>query len=100
MKTKYKKILTTKEYIDTTLDEQVSQGPLRFTLLELITAMKFFSEDEKLKQGGFRLVYRGVLQEMEEVVAMKQLSQVCRQGKKEYVVEVSIITRMGHRSLV
>ncbi|XP_059077270.1 L-type lectin-domain containing receptor kinase IX.1-like [Cryptomeria japonica] len=103
MKTKRRAISTTEEGqedMDTDLDEQVSKGPRRFTFSELSAATKSFSEDEKLGQGGFGSVYRGVLEETEEVVAVKRISEASRQGKKEYVAEVSIITRLGHRNLV
>ncbi|XP_057831906.1 L-type lectin-domain containing receptor kinase IX.1 [Cryptomeria japonica] len=85
---------------ETALDEQFCQGPRKFTFCELSAATKGFSEEEKLGEGGFGSVYRGVLQESREVVAVKHISQASTQGKKEYVAEVSIITRLGHRNLV
>uniref|UniRef100_A0A0D6QS65 non-specific serine/threonine protein kinase n=1 Tax=Araucaria cunninghamii TaxID=56994 RepID=A0A0D6QS65_ARACU len=82
------------------LDEQCSQGPRKFTYAELCVATKNFSEEEKLGQGGFGSVYRGVLHDTRELVAVKRVSQGSKQGKKEYVAEVSIISRLGHRNLV
>uniref|UniRef100_A0A0C9RJK9 non-specific serine/threonine protein kinase n=1 Tax=Wollemia nobilis TaxID=56998 RepID=A0A0C9RJK9_9CONI len=82
------------------LDKEFSQGPRKFTYTELKTATKNFSEEEKLGQGGFGAVYRGVLEDTRELVAVKRVSQGSKQGKKEYVAEVSIISRLGHRNLV
>uniref|UniRef100_A0A0D6QTB9 non-specific serine/threonine protein kinase n=1 Tax=Araucaria cunninghamii TaxID=56994 RepID=A0A0D6QTB9_ARACU len=82
------------------LDKEFSQGPRKFKYAELKAATKNFSEEEKLGQGGFGSVYRGVLQDTRELVAVKRVSQGSKQGKKEYVAEVSIISRLGHRNLV
>ncbi|XP_059076399.1 L-type lectin-domain containing receptor kinase IX.1-like [Cryptomeria japonica] len=76
------------------------QGPRKFTFSELSAATKGFREEEKLGRGGFGSVYKGVLQESREVVAVKHISEASTQGKKEYVAEVNIISRLGHRNLV
>ncbi|XP_057831994.2 L-type lectin-domain containing receptor kinase IX.1 [Cryptomeria japonica] len=82
------------------LDEEFTQGPRKFTYAELNAATRHFSESEKLGQGGFGYVYRGVFPGTNEIVAVKRISEASKQGKKEYVAEVSIITRLGHRNLV
>ncbi|XP_059077761.1 L-type lectin-domain containing receptor kinase IX.1 [Cryptomeria japonica] len=88
------------EESDVELDEWFSQGPRRFSYAELCAATKNFSEDEKLGQGGFGGVYKGILPGTTETVAVKRISQGSRQGRKEYVSEVTIISKLRHRNLV
>ncbi|XP_059071979.1 L-type lectin-domain containing receptor kinase IX.1-like [Cryptomeria japonica] len=88
------------EESDTELDEWFSQGPRRFSYAELSAATRNFSEDEKLGQGGFGSVYKGILPGTGEMVAVKRISQGSKQGRKEYVSEVTIISKLRHRNLV
>ncbi|XP_057873806.2 L-type lectin-domain containing receptor kinase IX.1-like [Cryptomeria japonica] len=88
------------EESDVELDQWFSQGPRKFSYAELSTATGNFSDNEKLGQGGFGGVYRGVLPGTKEVVAVKKISQGSSQGRKEYVSEVTIISRLRHRNLV
>ena len=75
-------------------------GPKRFTYRELSRVTNNFSEEGKLAQGGFGGVYRGWLSESNLEVALKRISKESRQGKKEYVSEVKIISRLRHKNLV
>ncbi|RWR77346.1 L-type lectin-domain-containing protein [Cinnamomum micranthum f. kanehirae] len=75
-------------------------GPKRFSYSELVLATRDFSEDGKLGEGGSGGVYRGFLDEMNLDVAVKRVSRDSKQGKKEYVSEVKIISRLRHRNLV
>ncbi|CAN6240653.1 unnamed protein product [Urochloa humidicola] len=75
-------------------------GPRRFTYRQLSQATRGFSDDEKLGEGGFGSVYRGFLQDQGLHVAIKRVSKTSRQGKREYVTEVTIIGRLRHRNLV
>ncbi|KAF3792083.1 L-type lectin-domain containing receptor kinase IX-1 [Nymphaea thermarum] len=75
-------------------------GPRKFRYKDLAAATNDFSEEEKLGQGGFGGVYRGTLKDTNEVVAVKRISKGSSQGKKEYVAEVSVISRLRHRNLV
>ncbi|CAM0901445.1 unnamed protein product [Alopecurus aequalis] len=75
-------------------------GPRRFGYNELAVATNYFSEEEKLGEGGFGSVYRGYLKEADLHVAVKRISKGSQQGKKEYVAEVKIISRLRHRNLV
>ncbi|XP_057873809.1 L-type lectin-domain containing receptor kinase IX.1-like [Cryptomeria japonica] len=88
------------EESDVELDEWFSQGPRRFSNAELSAATRNFSEDEKLGQGGFGGVYKGILPGTAETVAVKRISQGSKQGRKEYVSEVTIISKLRHRNLV
>ncbi|XP_031494937.1 L-type lectin-domain containing receptor kinase IX.1-like [Nymphaea colorata] len=85
-------------FVDITLNFET--GPRRFRYRELAAATNDFSEEEKLGQGGFGGVYRGTLKDTNEVVAVKRFSKGSSQGKKEYMAEVSVISRLRHRNLV
>ncbi|KAF2285322.1 hypothetical protein GH714_042364 [Hevea brasiliensis] len=75
-------------------------GPKRFTFAELSRATSDFAESGKLGEGGFGGVYKGLSSESNTQIAVKKFSRGSKQGKKEYVSEVKIITRLRHRNLV
>ncbi|TVU49156.1 hypothetical protein EJB05_00450, partial [Eragrostis curvula] len=74
--------------------------PKRFSYDELADATDNFSDDMKLGEEGFGLVYRGFLDELNLSVAIKGVPKSSRQGWKEFMSEVKIISRLGHRNLV
>lgn len=75
-------------------------GPKRFNYKELALATNNFSEEGKLGQGGFGEVYKGFLTSLNMEVAVKKISKRSKQGRKEYVSEVTIISKLRHRNLV
>ncbi|KAI9111181.1 hypothetical protein K1719_017792 [Acacia pycnantha] len=81
-------------------DLERGAGPRRFSHRELAKATNNFSNDRKLGQGGFGAVYRGYFPHMDLTVAVKKISKGSRQGKREYVTEVKIISQLRHRNLV
>lgn len=89
-------------YLDPIEDEAFDEGtgPRRFRYSDLATATNFFSDAEKLGEGGFGSVYRGYIKHMDLHVAIKRVSKSSQQGKKEYISEVKIISRLRHRNLV
>ncbi|KAM0031413.1 putative protein kinase RLK-Pelle-DLSV family [Helianthus debilis subsp. tardiflorus] len=78
-----------------TLDKEV---PL-FRLSIISRATNDFSVDNKLGEGGFGTVYKGVLDEGQEI-AVKRLSKSSRQGLGEFHNEVICIAKLQHRNLV
>ncbi|XP_056171963.1 cysteine-rich receptor-like protein kinase 15 isoform X1 [Syzygium oleosum] len=58
-----------------------------------------FSSSNKLGQGGFGTVYKGVLSDGKEV-AVKRLSRKSWQGLEEFKNEVILIAKLQHRNLV
>ncbi|KAM5588592.1 hypothetical protein ABKV19_006850 [Rosa sericea] len=58
-----------------------------------------FSDSNKLGQGGFGTVYKGVLPDGREV-AVKRLSRKSWQGLEEFKNEVILIAKLQHRNLV
>ncbi|KAK6124445.1 hypothetical protein DH2020_041822 [Rehmannia glutinosa] len=65
----------------------------------LIIATDKFSDANKIGQGGFGSVYKGVLVEGQEI-AVKRLSKTSGQGIDEFKNEVKLIARLQHRNLV
>ncbi|KAG0470870.1 hypothetical protein HPP92_017570 [Vanilla planifolia] len=77
------------------------RGPKRFPFAMLASATRNFSDERKLGEGGFGCVYKGILCKPKKLeVAIKRVSKASKQGKKEYVSEVRIISRLRHRNLV
>nr|GEV76467.1 L-type lectin-domain containing receptor kinase IX.1-like [Tanacetum cinerariifolium] len=95
-------ILTKKQDVDIEYEFEKSMGPKRFSFRELSKATNGFAEDRKLGQGGFGGVYKGILSgiNVNSIVAVKRVSSGSNQGKKEYVSEVKIISRLRHKNLV
>ncbi|CDO99671.1 unnamed protein product [Coffea canephora] len=70
-----------------------------FDFSTITLATDNFSEKNKLGQGGFGCVYKGMLVEDQEV-AVKRLSKNSGQGIEEFKNEVRLIARLQHRNLV
>ncbi|XP_024984699.1 G-type lectin S-receptor-like serine/threonine-protein kinase At4g27290 isoform X6 [Cynara cardunculus var. scolymus] len=69
------------------------------SLSEIIKATNNFSIDNKLGEGGFGPVYKGVLESGQEI-AVKKLSATSEQGYGEFYNEVVCAARLQHRNLV
>ncbi|GLT45634.1 hypothetical protein SLA2020_194530 [Shorea laevis] len=70
-----------------------------FKFEELATATKNFNLANQLGQGGYGPVYRGTLQNGQEI-AVKRLSSASGQGLEEFMNEVLVISKLQHRNLV
>ncbi|KAJ4810221.1 G-type lectin S-receptor-like Serine/Threonine-kinase [Rhynchospora pubera] len=70
-----------------------------FDLETVKAATANFSDANKLGQGGFGIVYKGVLSGGEEI-AVKRLSKGSSQGLNEFKNEVMLIAKLQHRNLV
>ncbi|KAG8368538.1 hypothetical protein BUALT_Bualt15G0056000 [Buddleja alternifolia] len=79
---------------------EMGTGPKKFSYNDLARATNKFSQQEKLGEGGFGGVYKGMLKELDSYVAVKRVSKGSSQGIKEYASEVRIISRLRHRNLV
>ncbi|XP_010273726.1 PREDICTED: L-type lectin-domain containing receptor kinase IX.1-like [Nelumbo nucifera] len=75
-------------------------GPKRFLYGELVRATNNFAEGRKLGEGGFGGVYKGFLSDLNMEIAVKRISQRSKQGIKEYMSEVKIISQVRHKNLV
>ncbi|KAK9936133.1 hypothetical protein M0R45_012994 [Rubus argutus] len=80
--------------------ELISSEELPFIDLATIKiATDDFSDSNKLGQGGFGTVYKGLLPDGREV-AVKRLSRKSWQGLEEFKNEVILIAKLQHRNLV
>ncbi|CAL5410904.1 unnamed protein product [Camellia sinensis] len=80
--------------------EFVSSQDLPFMELATIkAATRNFSDTNKLGQGGFGTVYKGILCDGKEI-AVKRLSRKSWQGLEEFKNEVILIAKLQHRNLV
>ncbi|CAM8959455.1 unnamed protein product [Rhodiola kirilowii] len=73
-------------------------SPHKCQLKELKQATSNFNSKNKLGEGGFGMVYKGILHDKE--VAVKRISKDSRQGKQEFLSEITIIGNLHHRNLV
>ncbi|XP_061340602.1 G-type lectin S-receptor-like serine/threonine-protein kinase At4g27290 [Gastrolobium bilobum] len=62
-------------------------------------ATNHFSQSNKLGEGGFGPVYKGLLAGGQEI-AVKRLSNTSGQGTEEFKNEVMLMARLQHRNLV
>ncbi|KAK4270726.1 hypothetical protein QN277_019500 [Acacia crassicarpa] len=72
---------------------------LQFDLNTIKSATNDFSADNKLGQGGFGEVYKGILPGGQEL-AVKRLSSTSNQGVGEFKNEVLTMAKLQHRNLV
>ncbi|KAK4254005.1 hypothetical protein QN277_009441 [Acacia crassicarpa] len=70
-----------------------------FNLSEIIVATENFSDTNKLGQGGFGSVYKGLLQNG-MTIAVKRLSKHYGKGIEEFTNEVTLMEKLQHRNLV
>ncbi|XP_017980127.1 PREDICTED: G-type lectin S-receptor-like serine/threonine-protein kinase At4g27290 [Theobroma cacao] len=70
-----------------------------FDLAVLAKATNGFSSDNKLGEGGFGPVYKGTMEDGQQI-AVKRLSIRSRQGSDEFKNEVALIAKLQHRNLV
>ncbi|XP_019078074.1 probable LRR receptor-like serine/threonine-protein kinase RFK1 isoform X3 [Vitis vinifera] len=70
-----------------------------FTLKQIKAATKNFDFANKIGEGGFGPVYKGLLSDG-TIVAVKQLSSISRQGNREFLNEIAMISCLQHPNLV
>ncbi|XP_010429930.1 PREDICTED: probable serine/threonine-protein kinase At1g01540 [Camelina sativa] len=70
-----------------------------YTLRELEVSTNGFADENVIGQGGYGIVYRGVLED-KSMVAIKNLLNNKGQAEREFKVEVEAIGRVRHKNLV
>ncbi|GLT69593.1 hypothetical protein SLA2020_417320 [Shorea laevis] len=80
-------------------DEEHSGEMHYFSLAEIQAATNDFSDANKLGEGGFGPVYKGIMHNGREV-AVKRLSMTSNQGVQEFENEVKLIVKLQHKNLV
>ncbi|XP_045803679.1 probable serine/threonine-protein kinase PBL5 [Trifolium pratense] len=83
-------------------DEVSTDGKVAktFTFDELAAATGNFRVDTFVGEGGFGKVYKGYIEKINQVVAIKQLDPNGLQGIREFVVEVLTLSLADHENLV
>ncbi|XP_017227655.1 cysteine-rich receptor-like protein kinase 44 [Daucus carota subsp. sativus] len=81
------------------VDDMSTAKSLQFEFSTIEVATNCFSDDNKLGQGGFGAVYKGTLQNGQEI-AVKRLSRGSDQGQQEFINEVMLVAKLQHRNLV
>ncbi|XP_028762809.1 G-type lectin S-receptor-like serine/threonine-protein kinase At1g11300 isoform X2 [Neltuma alba] len=75
------------------------QELLVYDFEKVAMATNNFQLTNKLGQGGFGPVYKGTLQDGQDI-AVKRLSRASGQGQEEFMNEMIVISRLQHRNLV
>ncbi|VFQ88976.1 unnamed protein product [Cuscuta campestris] len=70
-----------------------------FDFSAIVMATNNFADANKLGQGGFGCVYKGMVIEGQEI-AVKRLSKNSGQGVEEFMNELRLIAKLQHRNLV
>ncbi|KAL0424411.1 UNVERIFIED_CONTAM: putative L-type lectin-domain containing receptor kinase S.5 [Sesamum radiatum] len=74
--------------------------PREFKFRDLKRATNNFHEKNKLGQGGFGVVYRGLLAKENMEIAVKWFSRESIKGQHDFLAELTIINRLRHKHLV
>ncbi|XP_028776736.1 probable L-type lectin-domain containing receptor kinase S.5 [Neltuma alba] len=75
--------------------------PREYSFKELKKATNNFSEKNKLGEGGYGMVYRGILQKENNLeVAVKKFCRDKMKCKDDFLAELTIINRLRHKHLV
>ncbi|KAJ1441586.1 Serine-threonine/tyrosine-protein kinase, catalytic domain [Sesbania bispinosa] len=70
-----------------------------FTLRQIKTATNNFNISNKIGEGGFGPVYKGILSDG-TIIAVKKLSSKSKQGNREFINEIGMISALQHPCLV
>ncbi|KAL2483987.1 cysteine-rich RLK (RECEPTOR-like protein kinase) 15 [Forsythia ovata] len=82
------------------IDDEMSSAEFqKYDFGTIRAATNFFSDDNKLGEGGFGTVYQGKLSNGNQI-AVKRLSMNSGQGDLEFKNEVSLVAKLQHRNLV
>ncbi|XP_021294100.1 cysteine-rich receptor-like protein kinase 10 [Herrania umbratica] len=82
-----------------TVAEIIWVESLQFDFATVRVATSNFADANKLGQGGFGAVYKGLLSNGQEI-AVKRLSTDSKQGEVEFKNEVLLMAKLHHRNLV
>ncbi|GFP88432.1 putative receptor-like protein kinase at5g39000 [Phtheirospermum japonicum] len=72
----------------------------RFSLAEIRIATRDFSDAYLIGRGGFGKVYKGLIDNGRETVAIKRQKSNSRQGSREFLTEIETLTELRHVNLV
>ncbi|XP_047339692.1 cysteine-rich receptor-like protein kinase 15 [Impatiens glandulifera] len=80
-------------------DDIANVESLQYDFKIIKAATQNFSAANKLGEGGFGIVYKGMLPNGQEI-AVKRLSDSSGQGDQEFKNEMVLVARLQHRNLV
>ncbi|AES63662.1 putative protein kinase RLK-Pelle-DLSV family [Medicago truncatula] len=80
-------------------NQNEKQASPLFDIDTILAATDSFSIENKIGQGGFGPVYKGILAQGQEI-AVKRLSKTSKQGVTEFMNEVGLVAKLQHRNLV
>ncbi|KAI3446349.1 hypothetical protein Pfo_003014 [Paulownia fortunei] len=72
----------------------------RFSLAEIQSATQNFNDVFVIGKGGFGKVYKGLIDNGQEAVAIKRLKLNSKQGKREFWTEIEMLSELRHVNLV
>ncbi|XP_062117177.1 L-type lectin-domain containing receptor kinase VIII.1-like [Humulus lupulus] len=94
-----KKTKQLKKSSDSSFASEIIRMPKEFTYKQLKAATKCFNANRIIGHGAFGTVYKGILPDTGDIIAVKRCSH-SGQGKEEFLSELSIIGTLRHRNLV
>ncbi|KAL3655605.1 hypothetical protein CASFOL_000001 [Castilleja foliolosa] len=71
-----------------------------FSLAEIESATVNFNDAYVIGKGGFGKVYKGLIDNEQQIVALKRLKSDSNQGKREFWTEIEILSELRHVNLV
>lgn len=74
-------------------------GIKSFTFREMTLATNNFDISNQVGEGGYGTVFKGILAD-KTIVAIKRAKEGSLQGQKEFLTEISLLSRVHHRNLV
>ncbi|KAK4377420.1 hypothetical protein RND71_003716 [Anisodus tanguticus] len=74
-------------------------GIRSFTVREMALATNTFDSSNQVGEGGYGTVFKGILAD-KTTVAIKRAKEGSLQGQKEFLTEISLLSRVHHRNLV
>ncbi|KAE8690527.1 L-type lectin-domain containing receptor kinase VIII.1 [Hibiscus syriacus] len=95
----YSKKLKDVKKLDHSIASEMIKTPKQFTYKELMAATRCFNANRIIGHGAFGTVYKGILPDNGDIVAVKRCSHN-RQGKNEFLSELLIIGTLRHRNPV
>nr|XP_034581432.1 cysteine-rich receptor-like protein kinase 10 isoform X2 [Setaria viridis] len=95
------KVATKNDLFNTAALEKMARAKcMIFDFLTLQEATENFSEERKLGQGGFGIVYKGKLPDGQEIAVKKLLDSATGHGLLQLQNEVQVLATLQHKNLV
>ncbi|KAL1832484.1 hypothetical protein ACET3Z_002135 [Daucus carota] len=70
------------------------------SLGDIKSATNNFKEEMVIGKGGFGIVYKGLIDSKERIVAIKRAKSMSKQGSKEFLTEIEMLSKSQHSHVV